>query len=292
MGLEPLIPVYKTGVEALEFEQMKVAQLIKDRGKLGKEKLALVAGRAQLQQSLRVATADCAAFKGLHDVAQLSLKRVARVLGNEMAAADPDAIFHLAKSRMEELQMVREQLESATTSDTVKKLERRGEVMAANHEAKEKTLLQRSEVAEAIDEQQEVIDQQRAAERGRSTWRDGVPSACGYYLATWLRGPNRIPTVSELWFNVVSGWWSSRGYLGQSRDENEPVTITGWMPLPAACPALLLPPKAEAVREEWAENTLAVYDVEHPAARPAPEEAPYLGGAWGGADTPDEQARK
>lgn len=65
-------------------------------------------------------------------------------------------------------------------------------------------------------------------------WREGRPSGHGYYLAAWRRGDGYA--VSELWFNpdsTGSGWWSSRGYLGDRLWESESLPVVAWMPMPA-----------------------------------------------------------
>ena len=46
-----------------------------------------------------------------------------------------------------------------------------------------------------------------------SNWWYGDPPRAGYYLAAWLRGKDGAPTVSELWFNPNTGWFTTRGYI-------------------------------------------------------------------------------
>jgi hypothetical protein len=65
-------------------------------------------------------------------------------------------------------------------------------------------------------------------------WREGRPPEHGYFLAAWRRAG--LLVVSELWFNpdsTGSGWWSSRGYLGDRLWESESLPVVAWMPMPA-----------------------------------------------------------
>lgn len=68
-----------------------------------------------------------------------------------------------------------------------------------------------------------------------SRWRTGRPPDHGYYLGAWRRGEGWA--VSELWFNpdsIGTGWWSSRGYLGEDggRYSTETIPVEAWMPMP------------------------------------------------------------
>jgi hypothetical protein len=58
------------------------------------------------------------------------------------------------------------------------------------------------------------------------------PPDSGYFLATWKcqRGDK---LVSELWYNPTTGWWDSRGYLGQHRSGEPIVNVVAWAPMPA-----------------------------------------------------------
>jgi hypothetical protein len=67
-----------------------------------------------------------------------------------------------------------------------------------------------------------------------SAWRASPPAEAGYYLAAWERGHPGAWTVSELWFNPDTGWWSSRGYLRQRDPGHRPLEgVVAWMPVPA-----------------------------------------------------------
>lgn len=74
-----------------------------------------------------------------------------------------------------------------------------------------------------------------------SEWNVGYPHTHGYYLATWLRGPSRVPTVSELWFNPAGGfrpkWFASRGYVDDvgRGDSREVDNVIAWKPMPPPC---------------------------------------------------------
>lgn len=71
-------------------------------------------------------------------------------------------------------------------------------------------------------------------------WQTGEPKENhGYFLATWLRGIENVPTVSEAWFNRpgrgVGEWWFNRGYTGErSRGISGaiPGKVVAWMPMP------------------------------------------------------------
>lgn len=71
-------------------------------------------------------------------------------------------------------------------------------------------------------------------QRNQRRWRIGTtPVDQGFYLGAWKRGKKWI--VSELWYNpssIGTGWWASRGYLGQMTGLNEPIDVVAWMPLP------------------------------------------------------------
>ncbi len=83
--------------------------------------------------------------------------------------------------------------------------------------------------------EQETVDED-------AKWTFGNPPKYGYYLATWLAGVERVPTVSELWFNdSKSGagrWWRTRGYLSERSDglAGEVKNVIAWMPMPLPAP--------------------------------------------------------
>ena len=60
-------------------------------------------------------------------------------------------------------------------------------------------------------------------------WRTGNPAGCGYYLATWMRGRDRL--VSELWY-ADDTWYRNRAYLDRA-EQSEVFNVVGWMPMPA-----------------------------------------------------------
>ena len=64
-------------------------------------------------------------------------------------------------------------------------------------------------------------------------WHVGEPNKAGYYLAIRVSRSGR-KFVSELWYNPYSGWWTTRGYLGdQSRGFIEcDRKVIAWMPMP------------------------------------------------------------
>ncbi len=65
-------------------------------------------------------------------------------------------------------------------------------------------------------------------------WIRGQPGVAGYYLAAWKRGSDPKLIVSELWFNETTGWFKTRGYLGDHSDgmRNKVSNVLFWMPLP------------------------------------------------------------
>jgi hypothetical protein len=70
-----------------------------------------------------------------------------------------------------------------------------------------------------------------------NNWRTGRPPTRGYYLAAWRCGDRW--RVSELWFSpdsIGSGWWASRGYLGERTTVSETLPVEAWMPMPAYDP--------------------------------------------------------
>ena len=79
---------------------------------------------------------------------------------------------------------------------------------------------------------------QRNADVQTIEWTPGEPPECGYYLATWLRGVERFPTVSELWFNPTGGggrkWWRNRGYLDERTSglAGAVDSVVAWAPTP------------------------------------------------------------
>jgi hypothetical protein len=69
-------------------------------------------------------------------------------------------------------------------------------------------------------------------------WNKGRPEQHGYYLGAWLRRGRW--QVSELWYNpdsLGSGWWETRGYLGQVFGSSETVDVVAWMQIPDYDPA-------------------------------------------------------
>ena len=70
------------------------------------------------------------------------------------------------------------------------------------------------------------------------TWRTGNPPDHGYYLAAWRHTgvTDSRYHVSELWYNPSTGWFSSRGYLGERDDDYDFMykrkEVVAWMPMP------------------------------------------------------------
>lgn len=84
----------------------------------------------------------------------------------------------------------------------------------------------------------------KAKRKAVDQWNYGRPPDHGYYLAAWEYAG--IKTVSELWFNPTTGWWTARGYLqywdGQrTRCQHSVENVYAWREMPKAPASLNLP---------------------------------------------------
>lgn len=72
------------------------------------------------------------------------------------------------------------------------------------------------------------------------TWNTEPPKTHGYYLGAWPRWEgSHSYIVSELWFNpdsIGTGWFISRGYLGERDTYHDTVPVVAWTSLPEYTP--------------------------------------------------------